>query len=69
MSPEGERWLVDFKTGSHEGGDLQGFLASEAERHRPQLLRYAALVRALQPGPLRAALYFPLGVIKSNSNP
>ena len=60
VSSQGERWLVDFKTGSHEGGDLQGFLANEAERHRPQLLRYAALVRALQPGPLRTALYFPL---------
>jgi hypothetical protein len=60
VSSQGERWLVDFKTGSHEGGDLHGFLAQEAERHRPQLLRYASLVRALQPGPLRAALYFPL---------
>ena len=60
VSPEGERWLVDFKTGSHEGGDLQEFLDREAGRHRPQLLRYAALVRSLRPGPLRAALYFPL---------
>jgi ATP-dependent helicase/nuclease subunit A len=60
VSSQGERWLVDFKTSSHEGGDLQGFLDSEAGRHRPQLLHYAALVRALQPGPLRAALYFPL---------
>jgi hypothetical protein len=60
VSSQGERWLVDFKTSSHEGGDLHGFLSQEAERHRPQLLRYAALVRALRPGPLRAALYFPL---------
>jgi ATP-dependent helicase/nuclease subunit A len=60
VSSQGERWLVDFKTSSHEGGDLRGFLSQEAERHRPQLLRYAALVRALRPGPLRAALYFPL---------
>jgi ATP-dependent exoDNAse (exonuclease V) beta subunit len=57
---DGTRWVVDYKTSRHEGGDLQAFLASEEQRHGPQLQRYAALVRAVEPGEVRAALYFPL---------
>jgi ATP-dependent helicase/nuclease subunit A len=60
VAEQGERWIVDYKTGSHEGGDLRGFLEQESERHLPQLQRYAAVVRSLAPGALRAALYFPL---------
>jgi ATP-dependent exoDNAse (exonuclease V) beta subunit len=60
VEPDGERWVVDYKTGSHEGGQLAAFLAAEELRYRPQLQRYAELVRADSPGPVRAALYFPL---------
>ena len=38
---DGKRWIVDFKTSQHEGGDLDAFLDSEVERYRPQLERYA----------------------------
>ncbi|HTQ01253.1 MAG TPA: UvrD-helicase domain-containing protein, partial [Casimicrobiaceae bacterium] len=31
---EGTRWIVDFKTGPHEGADAQAFLAREVERYR-----------------------------------
>jgi hypothetical protein len=57
---EGVRWIVDYKTGSHEGGDLEAFLDRERERYAPQLSRYARLVSALDPRPVRCALYFPL---------
>jgi hypothetical protein len=57
---EGSRWIVDYKTGTHEGGDLQAFLDSEAVRHAPQLARYRAMASAVWKGPLRTALYFPL---------
>lgn len=57
---QGERWIVDYKTGTHEGGDLEAFLASEAERHAPQLARYRAMAGSMWNGPLRTALYFPL---------
>ncbi len=60
IDARGERWLVDYKTSTHEGSDLEGFLAREVERYRPQLERYAALVSSAAPGPVRAALYFPL---------
>lgn len=60
IDDDGVHWIVDYKTGTHEGGDLDRFLAQEAERYRPQLSRYAALYRNFVDVPVRAALYFPL---------
>ena len=57
---EGVRWIVDFKTGRHEGGDATTFLDREQERYRAQLERYARIVRGLDARPIRLALYFPL---------
>jgi len=56
----GIRWIIDFKTGTHEGGDLEAFLDAEVERYRPQLERYAAAMREVDPRPIRVGLYFPL---------
>ena len=60
VESHGGRWVIDYKTSSHEGGELEGFLAQEEVRYRPQLQRYVQLARALAPGTVRAALYFPL---------
>ena len=60
VDADGTRWIVDYKTSTHEGADVEGFLASEVERYRPQLERYAALVRRLGPEPVKLGLYFPL---------
>jgi ATP-dependent exoDNAse (exonuclease V) beta subunit len=60
VDASGTRWVVDYKTGTHEGADLEGFLAEELLRYRPQLELYRRLVGALGPQPVRAALYFPL---------
>jgi ATP-dependent exoDNAse (exonuclease V) beta subunit len=57
---EGMRWIVDYKTGAHEGADPGAFLDREVERYRPQLMRYARLVRGLDARPIRLALYYPL---------
>ena len=57
---DGQRWVVDYKTSSHEGGDVEGFLTREQERYRTQLDRYAALMRMLDDEPVRRGLYFPL---------
>jgi hypothetical protein len=35
VDAQGTRWVVDFKTSPHEGGDLQGFLDTEALRYEP----------------------------------
>jgi ATP-dependent helicase/nuclease subunit A len=50
-------WIVDYKTSSHEGADLERFLGEEAERYRAQLERYAA---AVGKAGARRGLYFPL---------
>ena len=50
-------WIVDYKTSSHQGADLERFLGGEEERYRGQLERYAIAVG--RPG-ARRGLYFPL---------
>jgi len=60
LDEQGARWIVDFKTGRHEGGDAAAFIDREAERYAPQLQRYAALARSLGDQVVRLALYFPL---------
>jgi ATP-dependent helicase/nuclease subunit A len=60
VTADGIRWVVDFKTSPHEGGDLSAFLDSEALRYTAQLTRYVHLARQLGPQPVRAGLYFPL---------
>ncbi len=57
---DGIRWIIDYKTGDHQGGELEGFLDNEQERYRAQLENYGRLMRALEEGPIRLALYFPL---------
>ncbi len=60
VDEHGARWIVDYKTGGHEGGDVGAFLDRERERYRPQLERYAALMRARDGRPVRLGLYFPM---------
>ncbi|MFO1414160.1 MAG: UvrD-helicase domain-containing protein [Burkholderiales bacterium] len=57
---EGVRWIVDFKTGQHEGGSPATFLDQEEARYRGRLERYARIVQALDPRPIRLALCHPL---------
>ncbi len=62
----GSRWIVDYKTSTHEGADLAGFIQSEVTRYQPQLERYASALRVADPRPIKVALYFPLlGVFES----
>ena len=60
IDDEGVHWIVDYKTSTHEGGDLGEFLEQEADRYRPQLEKYAAVYSNLTDAPVRTALYFPL---------
>ena len=56
----GTRWIIDYKTSSHGGGDLEGFLENEARRYQDQLLRYREALALTETRPIRTALYFPL---------
>jgi len=60
IDEEGIRWIIDYKTGTHLGGDPAGFLDEEQERYRAQLQSYARAFRQLEQRPVRTALYFPL---------
>jgi ATP-dependent helicase/nuclease subunit A len=51
----GTRWIVDYKTSSHQGAGIEGFLENERNRYAPQLGRYADAL-----GPARLGLYFPM---------
>ncbi|NGP54663.1 UvrD-helicase domain-containing protein [Thioalkalivibrio sp. XN8] len=55
----GVLWIVDYKAGRHEGGNLEAFLDREQERYRAQLERYARLLAPWREGPIRLGLYFP----------
>jgi len=60
VDDQGVRWIIDYKTSTHEGGDLEGFLDNEQLRYKGQLERYAALMAHLDERPIRLGLYFPV---------
>lgn len=61
IDQEGIRWIVDYKTSTHEGGNLEEFLDREQERYCPQLESYAALMAMKEPeiAQIRLGLYYP----------
>ncbi len=60
IDEHGIRWIIDYKTGSHLGGDPTAFIDNEQQRYQGQLERYAALMGGLEQRPIRLGLYFPL---------
>jgi len=60
IDDDGTHWIVDYKTSTHEGGNLQGFLDAEIARYTPQLRKYEAIYTAWAGVQARCALYFPL---------
>ena len=60
VAADGVRWIIDYKTSSHEGGDRDAFIRSEVERYAPQLRAYRQAFEGLERRPIRTALYFPL---------
>ncbi len=61
IDEKGIRWIIDYKTSSHEGAGLEAFLDEQKNRYQAQLERYARLMSRYDPHhPQRLALYFPL---------
>ncbi len=58
------RWIIDFKTGSHEGADVDAFLDNEQERYSAQLETYAQILSAMKvtskASSIKLGLYFPM---------
>ncbi len=57
---DGSRWIIDYKTSSHSGGDLEAFIQTEAKRYHQQLQAYKNAMSLTEKLPVRVALYFPL---------
>jgi hypothetical protein len=60
IDESGVRWIIDYKTSAHQGGDLEAFLDNERARYRGQLEHYARLMVQRDERPIRLGLYFPL---------
>jgi ATP-dependent helicase/nuclease subunit A len=60
IDDQGNHWIIDYKTSTHEGGDLDGFLQQEADRYRTQLQKYSTIYQNFVGVPVKTALYFPL---------
>ena len=54
------RWIVDYKTSTHEGGSREAFLDNEQRRYRIRLEDYAKLMKHVDARPIRLGLYFPI---------
>ena len=55
----GTRWIIDYKSGYHAGGNLDAFLESEAARYRGQLMLYQRLFEQMGETDIKTALYLP----------
>ena len=60
VDEQGQRWIVDYKTGEHQGGDVEVFLDEEKARYQRQLEQYAVILQAGTSQPIHLGLYFPL---------
>ena len=61
VDDEGTRWIIDYKTGEHEGSNLKKFFDDEVGRYREQLESYEQLFRLKgETRKIKMALYYPL---------
>ena len=57
---DGVCWIIDYKTGRHEGGSVEAFISAERSRHQKQLDRYERVVRGFgEVREIKKALYYP----------
>jgi ATP-dependent exoDNAse (exonuclease V) beta subunit len=56
----GVRWIIDYKTSSHEGGGLDRFLREQKRRYQSQLDLYGRLFAQAGAQQVAIGLYFPL---------
>ncbi|CAH9018557.1 UvrD-helicase domain-containing protein [Candidatus Nitrosacidococcus sp. I8] len=60
VDENGYRWIIDYKTSTHDGGNLDEFLDHEQERYRSQLEHYASLMTMRDPDrQIYLGLYYP----------
>lgn len=60
VDEEGVRWIIDYKTSSHEGSNIEAFLDQEQGRYQGQLEQYARFIGRMDDKQIKLGLYFPL---------
>jgi ATP-dependent helicase/nuclease subunit A len=60
VDKDGTRWIIDYKSSTHEGADVEKFLDNEVTRYHEQLERYRTVMSQLDFRPIKCGLYFPL---------
>ncbi len=61
VNSDGVRWIIDYKTGEHQGANLDHYFLEEAKRYKPQLDQYEELFKLKgETRPIKKALYYPL---------
>jgi len=61
IDEHGVRWIIDYKTGEHQGAGLEHYLEEEIKRYKPQLDQYEELIKFKgESRPIKKALYYPL---------
>ncbi|MGI9229073.1 MAG: UvrD-helicase domain-containing protein [Gammaproteobacteria bacterium] len=60
VDDSGTRWIIDYKTSTHEGGDMQAFLQQQLLRYRDKMQQYGHIMTGLEQRPVMLGLYFPL---------
>ena len=58
IDEQGSRWIVDYKTTSHQGSGREDFLLKQKQQYLKQLENYASLFNALEDRPIKLVLYF-----------
>ena len=59
IDDEGNHWLIDYKTGTHEGAGIEDFIKEEIKRYRTQLEKYAEIYEAYSNRKPIVRLYYP----------
>ena len=52
------RWIIDYKTSSHEGADREDFLEEQKRYYKKQLENYGSLYAENEDRPIKLVLYF-----------
>ena len=53
--------IIDYKTGEHQGANLDHYFAEEKKRYKSQLDQYEELLKLKgETRPIKKALYYPL---------
>lgn len=59
VDENGIRWIIDYKTSTFAGENLEEFLNTEQTKYAQQLRHYTAAIQAIDQRPIKLGLYFP----------